>query len=275
MIRISEPYRNEVVQGMSWSDYCDVDGCANPSRLVKALKSMKSFANYTGTDKPDRGMLIGSLTHQMILEPGTFEQRYAIFHASRKTQKQLAEFEWRHEGKTPVKPEEYEQAMRTADAVLADPLAREKLQATVHEVTVFAEDHGVQCKGRIDAIGNGMLVDLKTTTNVEPDKFGRVVGTLHYGAKMACYMRWSQMLHVPVNEVFIIAVETKGDYDVAIFQVPEIVLQNGWNRVEKVLKRIPDCVRRDYWPGVGEHGPCELVIPSWSMSEDDVLDWSD
>lgn len=263
-----------MVTGMPWDDYITAVG-VNPSRLVKGLKSMLSFLNYSGTDKPDRGMLVGSLTHQMILEPGKFDERYAVFQGSRKTQKQLSEFEWRHEGKTPVKPEEYEQAARTAEAVLSDPIAGEILEATAHEVSLFLEDCGVQCKGRVDGIGS-ILMDVKTTTNVDQQAFGRVFGSLKYHCKLACYKRWAEMLGNPVSEVYVISVETKGDYDVAVVPIPEVVLENGWSRMEKVLRRIPECVRRDYWPGVAEGKRYELVMPNWSMDEEDLgLDWSE
>lgn len=264
---------NEIDPDMSWPDYLAFEG-VNPSRLVHGLKSMKSFQSYAGSDKPDRGMIVGSATHLLIFEPDKFDDRYAIFDGRRSERtKAWQMFTWKYPGKEAIKPDEYEQASRTAEAVRSDPLAMDLIRSTKTEVSLFCEDFGLQCKGRVDGLGH-ILLDLKTTTNVEMRAFGRVFATLNYGVKLACYKRWAEKLGNPVSEVFVVAVETKGEFDVAVIPVPEIVLENAWSKAEQVLKRIPQCMADDHWPGVAEGRLYELCVPNWSMDEEDVLDWS-
>lgn len=270
--QLTPPYRNEIDTQMPWDDYVPAVG-VNPSRIGKGLKSMLAFRNYHGTDKPDRGMLVGSLTHLLIFEPDKFDERYAVFHGHQRRGEKYEMWKWKYPGKEAVKPDVYEQAQRTAEAVRRDPQAMEIINATQHEVSVFCEDFGVQCKGRLDGLGSGLLPDLKTTTNVDKFAFGRVFGSQNYAAKLACYKRWAEKLGVRVDEVQIIAVENANDFDVVVYPVPQIVLENAWARVEKILKRIPECVERDEWPGVSEGQVGELHIPNWSMPEDEVLEW--
>lgn len=273
---LTPPFVNRIDPVMSWDDYLSARG-ANPSRLIKGLKSMLSFRNYRGNDKPDRGMRVGSLTHCLTLEPDRFAERYAVFEgAFRENTKAYQTWEWKNPGKEPVKPLEYEQAARVADAVRSNGHAKSLLDAIQPEVSLFCEDHGVQCKGRVDGLEAGLLIDLKTTTNVEMNAFGRVFGTLHYAAKMACYKRWAEkLMGSSIDDIFVISVETKGDYDVAVVPIPAVILENAWPRVARILQRIPECIERDEWPGVAEGGLYELHVPNWSMDVDEVLDWSE
>jgi hypothetical protein len=271
--RVQPPFVNEAVD-MPWPTYLEACG-VNPSRIVKGFKSMKSFRYYEGSDKPERGKLVGSLTHCLVLEPEKFSERYAVFDGIRREDsKKYQEWLWLNDNKEAVKPDEYEQARVIADAVLSHRLARSFLDAVKTEVSLFAEINGVQCKGRVDGLSR-IILDLKTTTNVEMQAFGRVFGSLDYGAKLAAYKRFAEQLGYPIDGVFVISVENKGEYDVAVVEVPQIVLDNGWSRVEKVIDRIPECVERDHWPGVAENGLYELSVPNWSMDESELLDWSE
>jgi len=269
----SPPFKNHIDASMSWEDYKRAPGI-NPSRIVKGIKSMKSFKNYGGDDKPDRGLLVGSITHLLIFEPDTFYGRYAIFNGQRREDsKKYQLWKWKNEGKEAVSPDAYDQARRTADAVRNSPEAMELIEATQHEVSLFLEDFGMQCRGRVDGLQVGkLLLDLKTTTNVEPHAFGRIFARLHYAEKMSCYKRWVEKLTgADIPEVKVIAVETKDDYDVTVFPIREPVLENAWPRAEKILQCVRECIEEDSWPGVGAE--CELVIPNYAMDDEDVLEF--
>lgn len=267
-------FRREILTNLSWPDYLAEPGW-NPSRLVHGLKSMKHMREYQGSDKPDRAKLVGSMTHTLIFEPETFHERYAIWTGGRRDKRIVAYREFMEENADQeiTNPDEFEQARIVSEAVLADYVAASLLNTTDHEVSLFCEDLGLQCKGRVDALG-GLIVDLKTTTNTQAHAFGRVFSNLAYGAKLACYKRWAELLGHEVAEVYTIAVEVKPPYDVAVYRVPEAVLENAWPRVERVMRRIPECEASGTWPGVAEGQVQELVVPNWAMDESE-LDWSE
>ena len=274
---LTPPFRNELLPDVEWQDYLSLHGL-NPSRIIPGLKSMKHLKAADERDeKPQRNLLVGSMTHGIILELDQFDARFAIYtgEGTRRT-KAYKEFAEENEGKDVATGNEFAQANATARAVMADPLARELIDATQHEVTILCEDFEMQCKGRIDALGGGLLIDLKTTTSVEDHAFGRVSAGLHYPGKMSCYRRFVQLVTGELCEVKVIAVETKPPYDVVVFNIPDIVLDNAWEQIEsKVMRRLRGCIERDEWPGVANGEERELCVPNWAMPEDEALDWSE
>jgi len=269
-----EPYLNEFMFDLPWADYREAVGL-NPSRLVRGIKSMLHFSTADGDEKPQRQTIVGAATHALVFEPERFDDRFAIFTGSVKRGKDWDIWQWKNEGKEAIKPGEYDEAHLVADRVWAKKQARDLLERCRPEVSIFVEENGIQCKGRADAIGSGLLLDLKTTTNVEMQSFGRVFASLNYAAKLACYSRWAGKLGNPIKEIFLICAETKGDYDVTITEVPMVIIENAWPRVERILQRIPECIERDHWPGVDEGGVYELHVPNWAMDEEEILDWSE
>tara|TARA_B100001013_G_C24540375_1_gene414409 strand:+ start:43 stop:870 length:828 start_codon:yes stop_codon:yes gene_type:complete len=267
------PYRSEIVEDLPWQEYLDSPGM-NPSWLVNGLKSMRKFRYGRYSEKPNRSMRIGSLAHQMLLEPGEFSSRYAVFDGIfNESHDAYKKWQWKNDGKDPIKPSDYDEASRIADAVREKPLAMELINETTHEVSIYCEDMGLQCKGRVDGLGP-RLTDLKTTTNVEGRVFGTIFHRLHYAEKLGCYMRWAQKLGIDVQEVYVIAAESQPEYDVTVIPIPLAVLEPAWHRIERIMERIRTCVEEDNWPGVDEGGLYELNVPLWSMSDEEALDWS-
>lgn len=267
--------RNELVKDLPFKDYLAAPGW-NPSTLARGLKSMLHLKTPPVERKPQRNQLVGSIAHCKALEHGSsFDDRYVVWDGARRQGKEYDALLEEHPGKEIVKVDEYDQACRVAEAVLEDGIARELFEQVEKEVSLFVHDMAHQCKGRPDGLGGGILVDLKTTTNVSSSSFGRVCAALSYAHRLACYKRWAELLGVTVAEVFLVAVETTEDMDVAVYRLDQVVLENAWNRMERILQRIHECERREYWPGVAEGEIQELEVPLWSMSESDVLDWSE
>lgn len=268
------PYRNGIVRNMPDADYREAKGIS-PSWLVEGLKSMKHL-RFPPVREPTPNMLIGSLAHCMVLEPEEVDSRYAVCNVIRnKRHKAYQEWLEEHDGCEAVKNAEWQQALSMASAVRRDPMAKDILRRCSNpEASIFCEDFGVQCKGRVDQFGPGLLVDVKTTPNIEMHAFGRVFANLNYAARLACYARWLGKCGVAVHEVYLITVENQFPFDVAVVPVPMPILENAWPRIEKILKAIPECVERHRWPGVANGGLYELHVPTWSMPEEEILDWS-
>lgn len=266
--------RNEIVHDLSFDDYADAEGYS-PSQLVCGFKSMLSLNNARYGDKPTPAQLAGLLRHTLILEPDKFNDEFIVADFPNRLTKAYKEFAADNEDKHVVLEHELRDAMRTVDAVMSDSTAHRLLEATKHEAALFVEDLGLQCKGRVDGYGNGILLDLKTTTTVEPQAFGRIFANLHYAARLACYRRWLQLLGETIDAVYVIACEVKDDYDVVVYHVPEILLENAWQRVDRIMRKIPNCEKMVRWPGVSCGAMLEVTVPNWAMEETDLVDWSE
>ena len=274
---IEPPFRTAILYDRSWAEYLATNGL-NPSRIIPGLKSMKHLksADDPRDEKPQRNMLVGSMTHALVLESEQFDSRFAVYdRGGNRGSRKYGEFCAEHPGKEVAKPDEILQATATALAVLADPIARDLINSTQHEVTVLCEQFATQCKGRIDALGNGLLVDLKTTTNVDAAAFGRVAASLNYAGKMACYQRFVAEVTGEMCAVKVIAVETKPPYDVVTFSIPQGVLDSAWEEIEeKVISKLRGAIERDEWPGVANGQEQELYVPNWAMPEE-LIEWAE
>ena len=268
--------RNEIVNDLSFDDYANADGYS-PSQLVCGFKSMLSLNNARYGDKPTPAQLAGTLRHTLILEPDRFYAELVIADFPNRLSKAYKEFVADNDGKHVVLRNDVNDAMRTRDAVLSDSTARRLLESTKHEASLFVEDLGLQCKGRVDGYGNGILLDLKTTTTVEPQAFGRIFANLHYAARLSCYRRWLQLLGEKIAAVYVIACEVKDDYDVVVYRVPEILLENAWPRIDRIMRKIPNCEKMVRWPGVSCGALLEVTVPNLAMNEEELTDeiqWS-
>ncbi len=273
-IRMEPPFDERIIWNLPWDDYHSRDWALNPSRMVYGFKSMRHLRYHESDEKPERNKLIGSATHAAVLEPDEFSKRFAVCHCTRRDGiKDYELWKWNNEGKTPINPSEYEESMRIADAVWANKEARELLDGARCECSVFTEDRGVQCRGRVDGLNDTVMFDLKTTADIEPHKFGGWCARLRYVERMACYRRWLRKRGQAVDDAKILAVESSPPHDVVIFPLHDIHLENAESRMVEILDRVKQCSKNDVWPGVGADGPVELYVPNWSMDEDE-LDYS-
>lgn len=274
---LEPPFFNDIQYDFPWDDYLPLPGM-NPSRIVHGFKSMLQLwqSNEPRDEKPDRGKLIGSMTHTLIFEPEFFNNRFAVYQGvGTRATKDYKKFALEHHSREVTKPNEYDTAVDVSAAVRRDPLAREIIDATRHEVTVRCEYKGMllKCKGRLDCYGDGIIADLKTTTDVSPDKFGRVAANLHYTSKLGLYREFIARVTGEICEVKVIAVETEPPYDVVVYKIPEIVLDNAMEKVDRIMDKLPECIINNHWPGVADGRVMDFPVPNWAMSEEE-LDWS-
>ena len=253
------------LRGVNWSTlrHMDTSGLAYRENLLNP-------------PPPTPIMGLGSAMHAAILEPEEFEARYAVFDGRRGTK---AHQEWRaeHIGVTDLKPDEWDQVMGAAGAVHRSRqgrLARRILRHSRKEVTLqwTDSDTRIRCKARPDIVGPTILADLKTTSSVDPRKFGRLAGDMVYHGKMAFAAMGLREIGHPVERVTIIAVEQKPPHDVGVFDVCPGDLERSEQHVANLLQELKTCRRRRIWPGRCENTQV-LDLPPWLFeSDNDISD---
>lgn len=132
-------------------------------------------------------------------------------------------------------------------AVSAAALAR----APRREVTAVFERDGRRCRARFDALGDGIIVDVKTTRTLRTFS-PYVITDRAYHLQAAAYRYGARACGVDVKHVVLIAVENAPPYDVGCFVMDEELLELGDVEIDNLLARLAECERADRWPGMFE-----------------------
>lgn len=214
---------------------------------------------------------LGDLSHSAILEPATLDERYVVepepdpevFRTKggkpSKNPRATEEFKAAvralgETGKRVVSAEAWAAAIEIRDRVRANRRAAQLLDADgpIERSGVVADpETGVLLKIRPDKLvaGIGANVNLKTTTNADPDPFGRDVYRYGYFFSAAFYRIALAALDFEARHSILLAVETEGPKEVNVVELDEGALDAGEQLVRLALRRLADCFERDEWPG--------------------------
>lgn len=234
------------------------------------------------------GMRLGTSAHTAALEPHRFMTHYALYvpPVDEKTGKQKSdrrgtkawdEFERANEGKVVIKEPEYQRALAIRDAVRADSAAMKYLEIGRPECAMVWVDQetGLLCKGRVDWICDDpehTVVDLKSSGDVVPFRFGRTASRLLYHWQCAWYADGYEAITGHAAEFKVIAVEQEGPHDVVVYNMPAEVLDIGRDEYRKRLLQLKDCLEGDTWPGYANGAEMDFQLPPWELQGENELD---
>ena len=292
---------------MNWDEYCKLERM-NASTLVNGCKSMLHLKRMIdgGFGEETDSMRLGTGVHGLLLEPEEFEDRFAVMpsyeldednlRAPRKKDEPIdlrrtdskatiyykskaAAFHLANRDKTVLTRAQYDQALHCIESIRSREYIAKKIDQCEKEVTLIGEIAGVPFKGRVDLLREKrpLIIDLKTTANIEKHAFGRQFMNLGYDWKLAIYRELVTQKLGKKPDVAVITVEPGGDFDCAYVPVPEIVLDNAWPRIMATLAKYVACKNSGVWPGVdGGQDRYELFIHNWAMEDDadEPVDWS-
>ena len=226
-------------------------------------------------DKDTSSMLWGRLVHALVLEPKEAHTRYAVYDGRRGTK---AHKEWQadHPGVQDVKPLEWRTAVMAANAVGSHNAARCALAQCETEIPLAwtCPQTGVDMKAKIDAANQRTktLVDLKTARTINARRFGSHAAAMGYHGQLAHYSEAvTHALGWTPTRVVIVAVESSGPFDVAVFELDEHALAAGHAVRDACIKDHLACLDAQWWPGKYPT-PMELMLPDWAYPSDETLD---
>jgi exodeoxyribonuclease VIII len=223
-------------------------------------------------------MALGTAVHTAILEPDTFDATYTTepdFGDCRVKANKAARDEWRaaHADRIALSAEAFESCQRMRAAVFAHDVAR-RLVTEGHSEVSFTWTHertGVACKGRQDRIGPKGMTSLKTSRVVDPDGFGVEVARRLYHGQEAFYVDGYHAGGGPLLPVSYVVAQNVAPYDVAVYEIPEEVIDEGRELYERLLDTLAECRKTQQWRGV-----CPDVLylrfPAWARSDRDDQD---
>lgn len=224
-----------------------------------ALKCFKDsptdFIQYKFREKKQTdAMLFGILVHCLILEPGTFKERYCIMddrdicvniggakpRGTNKYKEWKELFVYENEGKTIVSIEDYNIANLVANNVKHNRASAKVLgMCPIHELSVTWEYKNFVFKGFIDGKGEKAVFDIKTCKDANTKKFQRDAISMSYYLQAAMYLTAiGQKL-----PYYIIAVDKKGG--VSVHRLHKHLIEHGLEEYERLCDQFNRCIISD------------------------------
>ena len=265
---------------MTFEEYSKVQG-VNWSTLKAMKKSPLHYKHAVEHPREDTTRLaLGRATHTAILEPDRFLLEYACFKGPIRRGKKWDAFKEAHATETILKQDEYALCLAMRDAVRGHLPAMKYLCAGKSEAPIVWTDEstGLPCKGRVDWLCDA-IVDIKTTNDVDPQRFASLSARMLYYCQAAFYQEGVKRATGQTLPVVLLAVEKDPPHDVAVYVVDEDAIFAGWEVCAELLARVKQCRESGRWPGRYEEEQV-LRLPAWIWSEDDDnatgldLDWS-
>lgn len=224
--------------------------------------------------KDTDAMLWGRAVHCLLFEPREFEARYTCWEG-RRAGGAYQDFVEDHCGMEVLTAAQYEGAMAAGRRFTDESLVLPLIESGQSEVSVFCPEAGLQCRGRMDRVStDGVIVDLKTTKDLEARAFGRDFYRFHYDIKLGLYRRWLSKVLGYQFRVVVVCLENcgtpskpEGPYDIAVVPIADAVLDRGAERGVSILRRVAACIESEYWPGVAEGEEYWLDVPTWEMDD--------
>lgn len=283
---------------MDFAEYKQIDRM-NASTLVHGLHSMRRLKRYMDKGVEDEDTLckaLGVATHALLLEPEEFERLYVVmpdYHLMpenlrkakskketdeerRSTSKgtefyeaRVKEFMAENQGKRVIAREAYDKCLYAIEQIRSHHEAPNLLEDARFEQTLFGEIAGIPFKCRVDILKRRLVADLKTTFNAEQRAFGRVAADKNYAFRLSIYRDIARQNFSGQHEVKILVQEIGNDSDTCVVNVPEIVLDNAFDDVHRVIDGMKASARIGKWFGVDKGmKQVELYVPNWAMRDE-------
>jgi hypothetical protein len=249
-----------------------------PGLSVSTLKHLlRSPLNYKWHQEhpnlestPSQAM--GTAAHTAILEPAKMKTDYALWEGGTRRGKEWDAFKADNATKTILTVDEFAdiREMRR-NMVNFEPAAR-YLKEGAAEVTLQWRMEGRAFRGRVDWLttidGSTVLVDLKTTKDARPFKFGADAYRFGYHLQFALYCDGWHALTGENPGFVVLAVENQPPFEPAVFEVPDEVLERGREEYQRLVHILNECESANHWPPAAE-AEQRLALPSYAYENED------
>ncbi len=240
-----------VSASIPFSDYLQIEAL-NWSSLKHLRSSPLHYRAAVDAPPEDRAtLMMGRAAHTAILEPDRFPLDYAVFAGPRRAGAEWGAFEAANAGRTILKESEYSEALAVRDAVARHRPASKVLSRGRPEQTITWTDEatGIRCTGRIDLLQDDGLVDLKTTSSLDPRRFQRTFMDLGYHLQLAFYARGLRALGMQYPVCRMVAVESCPPHDVLAAEIDPAAIATGDEEISRLRSTLSVCRAKAKWPG--------------------------
>ena len=242
------------------------------ARLI--LDSPARFKYWQEHPQPHKAVFdLGTAVHTKVLGTGAKVIVYPTEHltpsgnVSTKKETVAWEEEQRANGLIPISWADWLRVESMAEAVLAEPEARQILERIAgREVTIIQEIDGVPVRARFDLLGDGEAADLKTGRDASP-RFNKSVAAFGYHLQRRWY---DDAYYAETGERLrsfpLIVVESAPPHLVGAYDLDFMYEQTAAEKCAEARRIWQACTQSGVWPAYGRR---TLTAPPWVVIEDD------
>ena len=215
-------------------------------------------------------MNLGSAVHTLVLEEELFDSEFHIIHQQTKPRKNTPPHEKmmaEAQGKIILTADDYLQAALMAKAIRDNEQAVQLLQDCAIERSIYFthESTGLQVKSRPDAWCNGIVIDLKTTSDAGMRAFQGSAMTYGYFLQAAVCNEALKSLNQTMEHFVFLNVEKKPPFCTAIYMVDGEAIDYGVNQLDSLMEGLAKCIKEGNWPGYGVR---DLSLPGYAKFDE-------
>lgn len=215
----------------------------------------------------------GRACHTAILEPDRFLRDYVLWDGDRRAGKTWEAFKVAAGKRTILTQAQYDKALAMRDAARTHPVAGPLLKRLTDSEVPLQWTHprtGTACKGRMDGIGERLLLDIKSAHDIRPHAFAAAAYRLGYHLQLAWYSDGLVATGRELETVKILVVQSKEPFDVAVYDFGTQAHKRGVDEYEAALDTLLACRASNVWPGIADEGEIDFQLPAWSQPHDDA-----
>lgn len=224
-------------------------------------------------DESSAAMVFGNAFHCRLLEPDKFEAFYVQdLKCDKRTKEGKAAYTaWFNEmdGKVPLSADDMALLTAMVDGVMRNKFARSAIEAGgVIEQPVEWQDTitSLPLKCRPDIrLTNGLIVDLKTTCDIDPESWSRTMANYGYHRQAALYLDGCWQSHKADGPFVHIAVSKTPPHECAVYEVAPESLEIGRGENAATLAEL--MLRRETgdWSGRWGNDVTTVNLPPWYL----------
>jgi len=263
---ITEP---GVYAGISNADYHANPALGSTSLKTLATKTPAHYQHDKTHPKFSDAFTLGTAAHSLILEGDT--SGIVVVEAENWLTKdaKAAKAEALAEGKQPLLVKEMAQVWAMHDAVMDHPAAWAAFNGHKAEESVFWDEDGLTLKCRPDAWQPGLLIDLKTTRDANPNEFGKTAHEFGYHQSAAHYIDGVKAATGEELPFHFVLVEKTAPYLVSVVELDVEAINIGRQLNDRAKRIYRECVENNTWPG---YPTTDLIsLPMWAIYKAEEL----
>ncbi|WP_151777820.1 PD-(D/E)XK nuclease-like domain-containing protein [Acinetobacter brisouii] len=279
------PIALSIVEGMSNAQYHARPEYSS-SQLKDMIRSAAHFYSHNIAKEHEKErkacMDFGTLAHTLFLEPEQFSNEFVIapvFDRRTKAGKEeAAAWEQSNEGKTLVTEEQVQGAKRIVKNL--QTLSMYGVMQNNYgmaEASFFFTDpiFGLELRVRPDwhvvpcsTFPNGLILDLKTTSDARAIAFQRQCGNFAYDLSAAMYREGFQQVYGTENKpdfIFLVA-ENTAPFNVKQYKASNLFLSIGEQRYYRAKELLAESLLLQEWDGYSKELE-EINLPSYMLKQ--------
>lgn len=276
---------------------------SNSTLKIADQQSLAHYHHYqTQAPKDDDtpAKIVGKAYHAAILEPETFEQRFAVLppgaparpsarlrNAKKPSPSTLAAIDFWDElnasGKTVLPADDYDTVRAMADALRRDPVCAGLVTGGKREITLRWTEEVPMPDGSVDMLEHkaridnwlddmDIGVDPKSCLSAHPDAFARAATQMRYHQQHAQYCAGFSHCGRPLRAFVFLAQEKEPPYVAKPYTMNGMFEERGFELRLRAMQKVAGALRSGRWPGYvtrdarGNETPIgELNPPPWAL----------